>query len=264
LQESARGWAWYVTVTQVVRRLGIALAAIGIVMFVVGFLWLAVTGGSSCSGSHCFRSMWVLLPASVLAFVAGVLMASFAGRGFGHAFGPTSFAEVDTGRFRPGAREAWDDGRPGRQPTRWSRSWRNAYAAAGFGQLGFALLFVIAGFFNGDDRSTLFLTATGLAAIAVPFLFVARRAAQRDRLHEAGVDATARILGVQQTGAWLNNNPFVRLDLEVTVPGHPPYEVQHGEVVPQVLIGRLTAGTPLHLKVDRDHPSQFVIDWGRG
>jgi hypothetical protein len=178
----------------VLRRVGIGLAAAGVVMFVIGFLWLATTGGSSCSGDDCFR---------------------------------------------------------------------NAYAAAGFGQLGFALLFVIAGILNPNDRATTLVTATGLAVIAIPFLFVARRAAQRDRLHDTGIAATARILGLTQTGTWVNNNPMVRLDLEVTVPGHPLYEVQHAEVVPQILLGRLTDGSPLHLKVDPHHPSRYVIDWER-
>jgi hypothetical protein len=134
----------------------------------------------------------------------------------------------------------------------------------GFAQVGFAALFLVAGLLDDEDRGTAFLTAAGLGLIAIPFLVVARRAADRDRLHEDGVDATARILGLTQTGTWVNNNPFVRLDLEITVPGHRPYEVRHGEVVPQVLIGRLTDGSPLHLKVDPQQPSRYVIEWERG
>jgi hypothetical protein len=90
--------------TNALRHLGIALAALGILMFVVGFLWLATTGGTSCSGSDCMRGLWVLLPASVLAFAGGVVMSSFAGKGVGHAVGPATFAEVDAGTYRPPAR----------------------------------------------------------------------------------------------------------------------------------------------------------------
>jgi hypothetical protein len=127
-----------------------------------------------------------------------------------------------------------------------------------------ALLFTVAGLLSKEYRGTGFLSGGLLGAVALPFLYVWRRAAAKDRLHDTGLPATGRILGLTQTGTWVNNNPYVRLDLEVTVPGHPPYEVRHGEIVPLVVLGRLTDGTLLHLKVDRDRPSHFVIEWERG
>jgi hypothetical protein len=245
----------------VLRKGGIVLAVAGVVFFVVGFFWLATTGGSDCTGPNCHPKLWVLLPGSVLAFVCGAVMASLGGRGYGHTRGPTTFADVDSGAFAPGAH---DEAATVRRPSRWSRSWRNVYLITGLSEIAFALMFAIAGIIAPEFRGTAILTGGLLALIGVPFLFVAYRAAAKDRLHETGIDGTARILGLTQTGVWMNNNPYVRLDLEVTVEGHPRYEIHHGEIVPQVLIGRLTKGTPLHIKVDPHHPSHIVVDWERG
>ena len=68
---------------------------------------------------------------------------------------------------------------------------------------------------------------------------------------------------LKETGIWMNINPYVRLDLEIRVPGDPPFEVGHGGIVPQVMIGRLADGTVLPVKVDPNRPWHFVVEWER-
>jgi hypothetical protein len=247
------------------RKIGIPLAAAGAVLFVVAFLHI-ITGNvpSECSGSECLRgeARWLLvLPASIFAFVGGVIMTSFGGRGYGRTAGPRSFADVDSGDWGPSQRQ--EQPTAGGKGGRWSRSWRNVYLYTGLGETGLALLFVIGGIAQPEARGGLFLTAGILGVVGVVFLVVGARAAAKDRLHTTGLEGEATIAGIQQTGMWMNNNPYVKLDLIIRVPGHPPYEVKHGEIVPQVLLGRLTSGTPLSVKVDPNKPSHFVVEWER-
>ncbi len=252
------------------RKIGIWVTAASVIFFVIAFLELAfgrIPG--SCGGSECFHGpgKWVFLfPASILSFVGGVLMLSFGGRGYGQTKGPSDFAQVDSGDWAPGrtrspsaARTATATAAP--PARRWSKTWRNVYVWTGLGESGLALLFVLVGIGQPEARAGMFFTALILGAIGVIFLIIGYRAAMKDRLHLIGIAGQARILGLTQTGMWMNNNPYVRLDLEITVPGHPPYEVRHGEIVPQILLGRLTDGSTLPVKVDPNHPSHFVVEW---
>ena len=250
------------------RKIGTVLIVASVVLFVISF-WKAVTGEipSQCSGSECLQgdSRWLLvLPASIFGFVGGVIMVSFGGRGYGRTRGPRSFSQVDSGDWAPrGHGEAEGSVEEGRPTPTWSRSWRNVYIYTGLGETGLAALFVAAGVARPEARGGMFLTAVILGAVGIVFLVVGARAAEKDRLHVTGVEGTATIAGIEQTGMWMNNNPYVKLDLVIRVPGHQPYEVKHGEIVPQVLLGRLTNGMPLPVKVDANRPSHFVVEWER-
>ena len=240
------------------------LTAAGVVLFAIAFLHI-VTGNvpSECGGAECLHgeNRWLLaLPASIFAFVGGVLMISYGGRGYGRTQGPRSFDQVDSGQWSPGAGRGTD---ASARPLRWSRTWRNTYILTGAGELFLATLFVIGGIAQPAAGGGLYLTAGILGTVGVIFLVIGVRAAARDRLHTTGLQGEARILGLEQTGMLMNNNPYVKLDLEVTVPGHPAYEVKHGEIVPLALLGRLTDGGTLPVRVDPNRPSHFVVEWER-
>jgi hypothetical protein len=247
-----------------VRKLGFALIAASAVLFAYAFLRTAGAGSGSCSGSECLQgeARWgVILVGSVFAFVTGFLMVKFGGAGYGKTHGPDSFAEVDSGAWAPRQREPSDT--PTRPPGRWSRAWRNIYLLTGLFEVGLAALFALATVL-GDARPSAFLpTAAILGAVGAIFLVLGWRAAQKDRLHETGLDGEGTIAGIEQTGMWMNDQAYVRLDLIVRVPGHQPYEVKHGEIVPQVALGRLTNGSTLRLKVDPERPSHLLVQWER-
>jgi hypothetical protein len=248
----------------VIHKLGIAVMAAGVVLFAYSFIRTATADSGVCSGSDCLKGemRWALLvPASILAFVSGFLMLYFGGRGYGRTAGPRSFGEVDSGAWAPREREAVAPVEPSRR--RWTRTWRNTYLLVGAGEVGLALLFVIATVMQPATRRGLLPTAGILGLVGVVFLAVGRRAAQKDRLHETGLEGEATIVGVEQTGMLMNENPYARLDLVVRVPGHPPYEVRHREIVPQVMLGRLTSGSPLPVRVDPNRPSHLLIQWER-
>ncbi|MEX2548285.1 MAG: hypothetical protein WD830_10935 [Chloroflexota bacterium] len=104
------------------------------------------------------------------------------------------------------------------------------------------------------------LAAVGLLLIVIG-LIVGRRAAAVDQLLATGVAGTAQIMGMTQTGMYLNEQPQIDLNLLVTVPGRPPYTANHKSFVPFILLGRLTSGQPLPVKVDPVDPQKIVVDW---
>jgi hypothetical protein len=92
-----------------------------------------------------------------------------------------------------------------------------------------------------------------------PELF--REVALRERLEQAGVPGSARILSVRDVSTDSDFPPEVDLMLAVTVPGRPAYQVARHDTVPRLAIGRLTDGRPLSIFVDPAQLDQLVIDW---
>jgi len=76
-----------------------------------------------------------------------------------------------------------------------------------------------------------------------------------------GIDATATIVSATQTGAMINFNPAVHLELLVTIPGMPPLPVSHECVVMQLDLARCQEGATLPVKVLPTDPSQLWINW---
>jgi hypothetical protein len=92
-----------------------------------------------------------------------------------------------------------------------------------------------------------------------PELF--REVALRERLEQAGVPGSARILSARDLSTDSEFPPEVDLVLAVTIPGRPAYRVARHETVPRLAAGRLTDGRPLPVLVDPARPDQLVIEW---
>lgn len=78
-----------------------------------------------------------------------------------------------------------------------------------------------------------------------------------------GTPGTATITALQDTGALVNFNPQVILDLEVTVEGKDPYTTQLTTSVPQMQIPLIQPGNKVGVRVDPADPSALAIDWTR-
>ncbi len=134
----------------------------------------------------------------------------------------------------------------------------------GIFELALASLFVFMGMtipFVGDGMlltaAILGITGVGLVLFG---LRARRSAAAADLLARTGIAGHATIAGLTQTGMYLNEQPQVAMDLLVRVPGRPPYMAQRKEFVPLILLGRLTSGLPLPVKVDASDPQRLIID----
>ena len=81
---------------------------------------------------------------------------------------------------------------------------------------------------------------------------------RRQRLEEAGVDAQALLVSVQDTGVTVNNNPRVKLTLQVTAAdGTGQFQVETKKTVSRVAIPR--AGETYAIRYDPDDHDNFEL-----
>jgi hypothetical protein len=93
-------------------------------------------------------------------------------------------------------------------------------------------------------------------------IIVGRRAASTDALLATGTPGTATVTSLTQTGMYFNEQPQISMQLLVSLPGQTPYAAQHTEIVPLMLLGRLTSGAPLQVRVDPMNLNRIAVDWG--
>jgi hypothetical protein len=84
---------------------------------------------------------------------------------------------------------------------------------------------------------------------------------QAANIASTGVDATAMITGVTQTGAMVNFQPTLQIDMTVMQDGKPPYPASVTQVVEQVFLTKAIAGASVPIKVDPADPSSIWINW---
>jgi hypothetical protein len=128
-----------------------------------------------------------------------------------------------------------------------------------------AAVFFVIGFMNEILRSGFYLTAAILGGLGVLLLLWGRRMRrgyqEAQRLKTQGIPGQARIVGMRQTGVTMNEQPQIELTLEVTTSMQGPYQVVVKEWVPLMMLGRLSSGLPLPVKVDPMNPNSLVIEW---
>lgn len=145
---------------------------------------------------------------------------------------------------------------------RYTRRW---LIAIGLLELVLAAVFVVGALAIPLVGAGFLLTAailglTGLVLIVIGFV-VGRSAGAADRIGRSGIAGQATITGLTQTGMYLNQNPQVEMELLVQLPDRPAYAARRKEFVPLILLGRLSSGAPLPVKVDPADPQKVVIDW---
>lgn len=138
----------------------------------------------------------------------------------------------------------------------------------GIFELALAALFLFLGLADEELTFGFGLTAAILGATGIGLIWFGlrarRSAAEADRIAATGIAGTATVTGLTQTGMTLNDQPQVEIGLLVSIPGRAPYAATRKEFVPLILLGRLSSGQPLPVKVDRADPQAIVIDWAAG
>jgi hypothetical protein len=76
-----------------------------------------------------------------------------------------------------------------------------------------------------------------------------------------GVDGTASIAAVRNTGSLVNYSPVLELDLVVMLPGRPPIPVTRRELVEQVFLPKAQPGGALRVRANPDDPTELLINW---
>ncbi|MET3961895.1 hypothetical protein ABIE44_001829 [Marmoricola sp. OAE513] len=87
------------------------------------------------------------------------------------------------------------------------------------------------------------------------------QATQAANLALTGTSATASIVSAQQTGALVNFQPSVELELTVFPTGGVPYPVTVEQIVEQIFLGKAVPGANVAVKVDSADPQVVWIDW---
>jgi hypothetical protein len=127
--------------------------------------------------------------------------------------------------------------------------------------------FFIGGIFFWMTIPSIFIGQIWVAVsvfLAFVYLWIGRTAARADRLRATGVRGQAEILQMTQTGAYVNNQPRVKLRLRISAPHIAPFEDEKTMTIPQIFLGRLTVGGPLTVVMEPDDPKSYVIDWTDG
>lgn len=113
----------------------------------------------------------------------------------------------------------------------------------------------------------LLIVVISLVATIVPlglagfFIFrLMKGSAERQKILQSGVPATAQVISVQQTGTYINNQPEVMATLMVQRAGSPPYQVNATLILSMLEIPRLQPGASVAVKVDPSDPQKVAID----
>ena len=86
-------------------------------------------------------------------------------------------------------------------------------------------------------------------------------------LLQNGVEATAVVQGMSVLGSGsgltVNNTPVVDFDLLISPPGSAPYGARVRQLLPYLLVGSVTPGAPVIVRIDRANPSRVAIDFSQ-
>ncbi|MGV0787128.1 SHOCT domain-containing protein [Mycolicibacterium sp. XJ2] len=129
-------------------------------------------------------------------------------------------------------------------------------------------IFLVIYFATGGDPMLKWMFWTGLLITAADVLIAlaitaggARSAARTAELEQTGVLALAQVTGIHETGTRINEQPLVKLDLQISGPGIVPFASQDRVIAS---ISRLPMITSRKLVALVDPmTSEYQIDWER-
>ena len=84
---------------------------------------------------------------------------------------------------------------------------------------------------------------------------------QAANLAMSGQDATASVVSAAQTGAMVNFQPSMAIELTVFPASGVPYPVTVTQVVEQPYLAKAAPGQQVKVKVDPNDPQVLWIDW---
>ncbi len=135
--------------------------------------------------------------------------------------------------------------------------------------LGMAVATFLPGAFGlpTEEGALLGLGITALTFVPVGLVFSAiglvsaANARREARLGRLGLPGRATIEAVSDTGVTVNDNPMVKLELQVSISGRSPYRVSRRATVPRLAAGLVTPGASVPVRVDPEDPDELRIEW---
>jgi hypothetical protein len=78
-------------------------------------------------------------------------------------------------------------------------------------------------------------------------------------VYATGLQGTATVNSIADTGVVMNDAPVCELDLTVAVAGREPYQVKHRQLLAQSALARFQPGSTFSVRVDQNDPTKLVI-----
>lgn len=129
-------------------------------------------------------------------------------------------------------------------------------------------IFLAVYFFSGQDELLKWMFWAGLLVTAIDVLvalglagFGEMRSAERDELEATGVLGLAEVVGIGETGTRVNDQPLVKLNLQISGPGLAPFQAQDKVLASVSRLPMITA-RKLVVMVN-PATNKFHIDWER-
>ncbi|MGB7504216.1 MAG: SHOCT domain-containing protein, partial [Mycobacterium sp.] len=129
-------------------------------------------------------------------------------------------------------------------------------------------IFLVIYFAAGADPLLSWMFWTGLLITAVDVLialaitgFRSKKAAETEALESSGVLALAQVIGIHETNTRINDQPLVKLDLQVSGPGITPFSTQDQVVASVSRLPMITSRKLVALVDPVTH--DYQIDWQR-
>jgi hypothetical protein len=97
------------------------------------------------------------------------------------------------------------------------------------------------------------------AIFLVVGLVMARSAKRAARLRTHGLQGAGRVLGVEYSGVRIHNVPQMRVNLEVSLPGQPPYPASTKVLMHSHLAAQFAPGVTVAVRVDPKDPRVVLI-----
>jgi len=78
-------------------------------------------------------------------------------------------------------------------------------------------------------------------------------------VYATGLQGTATVNAIGETGVVMNDAPVCELDHTVSVPGREPYQVKHRQLIALSALARFQPGSTFSVRVDQNDPTKLVI-----
>jgi len=82
----------------------------------------------------------------------------------------------------------------------------------------------------------------------------------REKILKQGIAGKAKVLKQTYSGTRINNQPLLRLILEVDIPNREKYTISKTFLVPQMNLHQVTKGAIVPVKVDQNNPKNVFLD----
>jgi hypothetical protein len=259
-------------------------AIFGIVkMLTLGYTYACV--GQGCPYQTPGAVPWIYfatwgIPLSVFSFIGWVLLRQVTTGGPPADLGAVSSLPSSRGKDAWASaelRSSYEAGEPGRTRSlfqdatskpRFHQAFHVQYLGTAVFELLLGSAFLVGAILSPAARFGWGLTAAILLAIGFGLLYAGvragRRVADAERLSTEGIRATAEIVGLTQTGVYLNKQPLLGIEAVVEIPGKEPYRIKKREYVPLIALGGLEVGRTVSVVVDPDDADKVLFSWDMG